>query len=157
MRVGQGFDVHAFTEGSHIVLGGVRIEHGKAFKAHSDGDVLLHAITDGLLGAAALGDIGKHYPDTDPAYANADSRILLRDTMAKISALGYICVNVDSTIVAQAPLISPHIDSMRSCIASDVGVDIDCVNVKATTSERLGFCGREEGIAAMATVLIKKS
>lgn len=157
MRIGQGFDVHAFTEGDHLMIGGVRIPYRQAFKAHSDGDVLLHAIADALLGAAALGDIGKLYPDTDAAFLNADSRELLRDTVARLTSLNYSCINVDSTVIAQAPKMAPHIDSMRACIASDIGIDVSCVNVKATTSEHLGFCGREEGIAAMATVLIAKN
>ena len=154
MRIGQGYDVHAFTEGDHLVIGGVTIPYHKAFKAHSDGDVLLHAIADALLGAAALGDIGRHYPDTDAQFSNADSRVLLRDTVSKIHELGYRCLNIDSTIIAQSPAMSPHIENMRDIIAADLGIDIDQVNVKATTTERLGFCGREEGIAAMATVLL---
>jgi len=154
MRIGQGFDVHAFQEGDHLMLGGVRIPFTKAFKAHSDGDVLLHAIADALLGAAGLGDIGKHYPDTDPAFSGADSRVLLRDTIDKIKAHGFSCINIDATIIAQQPKMAPHIDAMRSCIANDVDLDIACVNVKATTSEHLGFCGREEGIAAMAIALL---
>lgn len=157
MRIGQGYDVHAFTDGDHLMIGGVRIEHSCAFKAHSDGDVLLHAITDALLGAAALGDIGKHFPDTDDAFKNIDSRILLRNVVALLAKQGLHCGNIDSTIIAQVPKMNPHIDAMRKCIAADVGIDIDCVNVKATTTEWLGFCGREEGIAAMASVLLYKT
>lgn len=157
MRIGQGYDVHAFTDGDHLMIGGVRVEHHKAFEAHSDGDVLLHAITDALLGAAALGDIGKHFPDTDPAFKGVDSRVLLRDVVAKLKQLGWHCGNIDSTIIAQLPKMNPHIDAMRKTIAADVGIDVACVNVKATTTEWLGFCGREEGIAAMASVLLYKS
>jgi len=154
MRIGQGYDVHAFTDGDHLMIGGVRVEHHKAFEAHSDGDVLLHAIADALLGAAALGDIGKHFPDTDPAFKGADSRVLLRDVVAKLKRLGWHCGNIDSTIIAQSPKMNPHIDAMRKTIAADVGIDVECVNVKATTTEWLGFCGRKEGIAAMASVLL---
>lgn len=157
MRIGQGYDVHAFKDGDHLMIGGVRIEHNRSFEAHSDGDVLLHAITDALLGAAALGDIGKHFPDTEAQFKNVDSRLLLRDVVAKLAKIGYRCGNIDSTIIAQAPKMNPHIDAMRQCIAVDVGLEIDCVNVKATTTEWLGFCGREEGIAAMASVLLYKT
>lgn len=157
MRIGQGYDVHAFTQGDHLMIGGVRIEHSKSFEAHSDGDVLLHAITDALLGAAALGDIGKHFPDTDAKYKNADSRLLLREVVAKLAQMDLHCGNVDSTIIAQVPKMNPHIDAMRKSIAEDLGIDEACVNVKATTTEWLGFCGREEGIAAMASVLLYKS
>lgn len=157
MRIGQGYDVHAFTEGDHLMIGGVRVEHNRAFEAHSDGDVLLHAITDALLGAAGLGDIGKHFPDNDPAFNNIDSRVLLRDVVALLSEQGLRCGNIDSTIIAQVPKMNPHIDAMRQCIAADVGIESECVNVKATTTEWLGFCGREEGIAAMASVLLFKS
>ncbi len=154
MRIGQGYDVHAFTDGDHLMIGGVRIPYTRSFKAHSDGDVLLHAITDALLGAAALGDIGKHFPDTDPQYKNADSRILLRDAVSLVTAKGYRCGNIDATIIAQAPKMLPHIVAMQANIAQDLAVAIDCVNVKATTTERLGFCGREEGIAASASALL---
>lgn len=154
MRIGQGYDVHAFTEGDYLTIGGVRIAFTKAFKAHSDGDVLLHAITDALLGAAGLGDIGKHFPDTDPKYKNIDSRVLLRDTVVLLEQQGFVCGNIDSTIIAQAPKMLPHIDAMKTIIATDLGIDQTCVNVKATTTEMLGFCGRGEGIAAMATALL---
>lgn len=157
MRIGQGYDVHAFTQGDHLMIGGVRVEHNRSFKAHSDGDVLLHAITDALLGAAGLGDIGKHFPDTDSAYENIDSRVLLREVVALLAKQGWHCGNIDSTIIAQVPKMNPHIEAMRGCIAADVGIDTDSVNVKATTTEWLGFCGREEGIAAMASVLLYKS
>jgi len=156
MRIGQGYDVHAFTEGDHLMIGGVRIPFNKAFKAHSDGDVLLHAITDALLGAAGLGDIGRHYPDTDPAYENIDSRQLLRNSMALLEKSGYRCGNIDATIIAQEPKMSKHIEAMQAVIAEDLRVEPQQINVKATTTEHLGFCGREEGIAAMASVLIEQ-
>ncbi len=154
MRIGQGYDVHAFTDGDHLMIGGVRIPYTRSFKAHSDGDVLLHAITDALLGAAALGDIGKHFPDTDARYKNADSRILLREAVSLVSAKGYRCSNIDATIIAQAPKMLPHIAAMQANIAQDVALAMDCVNVKATTTEWLGFCGRKEGIAASASALL---
>jgi len=155
IRVGQGFDVHAFTEGDFIVLGGVIIPHGKSFKAHSDGDVLIHALCDALLGAAGLGDIGRHFPDTDAAYANIDSRKLLRHVMELLKELGWTLGNADMTIIAQSPKMAPHIESMQANLAADMGVSINQVNVKATTTEHLGFEGREEGIACSATVLIR--
>lgn len=154
IRTGQGFDVHAFTDGDHLMIGGVSVPFEKAFLAHSDGDVLLHAISDALLGAAALGDIGKHFPDTDAQFKNADSRELLRAVMALLSKKNYQCTNVDATIIAQRPKMLDYIPGMIDNIAADLNLPADCVNVKATTTERLGFCGREEGIAAMANVLI---
>jgi 2-C-methyl-D-erythritol 2,4-cyclodiphosphate synthase len=154
MRIGQGFDVHAFTDGDHLKIGGVTIPFDKAFLAHSDGDVLLHAISDALLGAAALGDIGKHFPDTDAHYKNADSRDLLRAVVALLHEKNFQCTNVDATIIAQRPKMLEHIPLMIENIAADLNLTTDRVNVKATTTERLGFCGREEGIAAMANVLI---
>ena len=154
MRIGQGFDVHAFTDGDHVVLGGVRVPHGRGLLAHSDGDVLLHAITDALLGAAGLGDIGRHYPDSDAAWKDADSRALLRDVVGKLAVRGLRCTSVDATVVAERPKLAPHVDAMVAVLAADLGLDASRVNVKATTSERLGFCGREEGIAAMASVLL---
>lgn len=153
-RIGQGYDVHAFCEGDHLMLGGVKIDYHKAFKAHSDGDVALHALTDALLGAAALGDIGQHFPDTDAQFKGADSRALLRQVMLLIADKGYQVGNVDVTIVAQAPKMAPHIPAMRRIIAQDLGVELDCVNVKATTTEKLGFVGKEEGIAAHAIALL---
>lgn len=153
-RIGQGYDVHAFCEGDHLILGGVKIDYHKAFKAHSDGDVALHALSDALLGAAALGDIGQHFPDTDARYKGADSRVLLREVVGLISRKGYEVGNVDVTIVAQAPKMSPHILAMRKLIAQDLEIELDCVNVKATTSEKLGFVGKEEGIAAHAIALL---
>lgn len=154
MRIGQGYDVHAFTDGDHLMIGGVRIPHNRSFKAHSDGDVLLHAISDALLGAASLGDIGRHFPDTDPRYKGADSRVLLRHVVELVKEQGYVAVNVDATIIAQAPKMETYIDAMRANIAADSQLSVGEVNVKATTTERLGFCGREEGIAALASVLI---
>ncbi len=154
MRIGQGYDVHAFTQGDHLTIGGVRIAFDKAFEAHSDGDVLLHAITDALLGAAGLGDIGKHFPDTASEYKDIDSRLLLRESLALVSASGFRCGNVDSTIIAQVPKMLPYIDAMKDVVAADLNIDLGCVNIKATTTEWLGFCGRGEGIAAMATVLL---
>ena len=156
MRIGNGFDVHAFTEGDHLMIGGVRITHDRAFLAHSDGDVLLHAISDALLGAAALGDIGKYFPDTDPAFKDADSRDLLRQVVKTLDGLGLSCTSLDATVIAEAPKLRSHIDAMRAIIAEDIGLAVDRINVKATTSEKLGFCGREEGIAAMASVLVSE-
>lgn len=156
MRIGQGFDVHAFEAGRRLVLGGVTVPHSHGLKAHSDGDVLLHALCDALLGAASLGDIGHHFPDTDPAWRNADSRVLLRAVYAKLCGLGYTLVNADMTLLAQAPRLAPFIGAMCETIAADLQVDIEAVNVKATTTEHLGFTGRKEGVAAMAVVLIER-
>jgi len=138
------------------MIGGVRIEHHRAFEAHSDGDVLLHAISDALLGAAGLGDIGRHFPDTDVAYKGADSRDLLRQVYALLIDRGLLCISLDATIIAQSPKMGPHIGSMCDVLAADLQMDISRINVKATTTERLGFCGREEGIAAMASVLLEE-
>jgi len=154
MRIGQGFDVHALVPGRKLIVGGVEIPFERGLAGHSDADVLLHAITDALLGAAALGDIGRHFPDTDPAYRGADSRALLRAAMAKVGAAGYSVANVDATIIAQAPKMAPHIPAMIACIAADLGLSRGQVNVKAKTAERLGFIGRGEGIAAEAVVLL---
>ena len=156
IRVGQGYDVHRFNEGDHIILGGVKIDYEQGLEAHSDGDVVLHALCDALLGAAALGDIGKHFPDTDPEFKGADSRVLLRHVYRIVRDKGYQLVNADMTIIAQAPKMAPHIAVMCSNIADDLNVDIDCINVKATTTEKLGFEGRKEGIAVQAIVLIEK-
>ncbi|MCG5516229.1 2-C-methyl-D-erythritol 2,4-cyclodiphosphate synthase [Ectothiorhodospira sp. 9100] len=156
LRIGHGYDVHAFMEGDHLVIGGVSIPHDRAFKAHSDGDVLLHAISDAILGALALGDIGRHFPDTDPAFKGADSRDLLRQVMELIRERGWRVGNVDATIAAQAPKLSPHVDSMCAHIADDLGLAVEDVNVKATTTERLGFVGRKEGIEAHAVVLLTR-
>lgn len=154
MRIGHGYDVHRFQPGDFITLGGVQIAHHQAFVAHSDGDVLLHALTDALLGAAALGDIGQHFPDTDPAYQGADSRQLLRQVVAWLEQAGWRVANVDSTVLAQAPKMAPHISAMRANIAADLQITVEQVNVKATTTEGLGFVGREEGIAAHAVVIL---
>ena len=154
MRIGHGYDVHRFTEGSFITLGGVRIAHHSGLLAHSDGDVLLHALCDALLGAAALGDIGRHFPDIDPAFKGADSRALLRHVLGLLRSKGWQVGNVDATIVAQAPKMAGHIEAMRVLIAADLAVEVDQVNVKATTTEKLGFTGREEGIAVHAVALL---
>lgn len=155
MRIGHGYDVHAFGDGDKIVMGGVVIAHERGLIAHSDGDVLLHALCDALLGAVALGDIGKHFPDTDPSFKGADSRALLRMVYAKVKAKGYRLANADMTVVAQAPKMAPYISNMVSTIAQDLEAEIDQVNVKATTTEKLGFTGRKEGIAAHAVVLLQ--
>ena len=154
MRIGQGLDVHAFAAGRTLKIGGVEIPHHKGLAGHSDADVLLHAICDALLGAAGLGDIGQHYPDTDPAFSEIDSRKLLRDVAQKLAALKLKVVNLDATIVAEAPRMAPHVKRMIGNIAADLGIAPAAVNVKATTTERLGFIGRGEGIAAMAVVLV---
>lgn len=155
LRIGQGIDVHKFGEGDAVVLGGVSIECDQGLIAHSDGDVVLHALSDALLGALALGDIGKHFPDTDSRYAGIDSRQLLRHVYALITEQGFKLGNADITVVAQKPRLVPHIDSMCKTIASDLQVATSQVSVKATTSEKLGFTGRGEGIAAFATVLVE--
>ena len=157
LRIGQGYDAHKFKDGDHIIIGGVTIPYEKGMAAHSDGDVALHALCDALLGAAALGDIGKHFPDTDPSLKGVDSRILVRDVAAKLKALNYAVVNVDVTIIAQAPKMAPHIPLMREYIAADLGIVLDCVNVKATTTEKMGFEGRGEGISSMAVALVEKA
>ena len=154
MRIGQGFDVHPFAAGRKLMMGGVDIPHDKGLEGHSDADVLLHAICDALLGAAGLGDIGQHYPDSSPQYADVDSRVLLRSTAAKLKELGLRVVNIDATIIAEAPRMAPHSARMIGNIAADLGIAPAMVNVKATTTERLGFVGRDEGIAAMAVALI---
>lgn len=156
MRVGQGYDVHRFKDGGEVILGGVTIPYEQGLEAHSDGDVVLHALADALLGAAALGDIGKHFPDTDPAFKGADSRVLLRHVYSIVENLGYTLVNADITIIAQAPKMAPYIVAMCTNIAADLKVTLDCINVKATTTERLGFEGRKEGIAVQAVVLIER-
>lgn len=153
-RVGQGVDVHAFGEGDHVVLGGVTIPHENSLLAHSDGDVLLHALCDALLGAVGLGDIGQHFPDTDNRYENVDSRKLLRHVYHLVKSKGYIIGNVDSTLIAQAPKMAPHIRAINKNIADDLVCSLEQVNTKATTSEKLGFTGRKEGITALSTVLL---
>lgn len=154
MRIGQGFDVHAFKDGGRLILGGVQIAYERSLAAHSDGDVLLHALCDALLGAAGLGDIGRHFPDSDPQYRGIDSRELLRDVVAKVRAAGMQVVNADMTLVAQAPKLAPYIDAMRATISGDLEIEAGRVNIKATTTEGLGFTGRKEGIAAFAVVLL---
>lgn len=154
IRIGNGFDVHKFAEGRELWLCGVKVDHSLGLLGHSDADVALHALCDALLGAAALRDIGYHFPDTDPAYKGADSRRLLRRVVELIAEKGYRPGNVDVTIIAQAPKLLPYIERMRATVASDLGIDLDCVSVKATTTERLGFTGRGEGIAAQASALI---
>ena len=155
-RVGMGYDVHKLVEGRKLIIGGVEIPHILGLLGHSDADVLLHAISDALLGAAALGDIGKHFPDTDPKFEGADSRVLLRHVVKLVNDKGYAIENVDATIVAQKPKLAPFIEKMRENIASDLQVDLDMVNVKATTEERLGFTGREEGISAYGVCSLNK-
>ena len=154
MRIGQGFDVHQLVEGRKLIIGGVEILHDKGLLGHSDADVLLHAICDALLGAAALGDIGRHFADTDAKFKNMDSRILLREVARMVTNAGFRIGNLDATIIAQAPKMAPHIPRMVENIAADLGVAVNAVNVKATTTERLGFSGREEGIAAQAVALL---
>ena len=155
MRIGHGYDVHAFEAGDHIILGGVRIPHSQSFKAHSDGDVLIHALCDALLGALALGDIGAHFPDTDEQYKNANSRDLLRHVMGLVNDQSYVISNVDATIIAQNPKILPFIDAMKANLSDDLKISSRQLNIKATTTERLGYIGREEGIAAHVVLLIK--
>ncbi|MBL6734628.1 MAG: 2-C-methyl-D-erythritol 2,4-cyclodiphosphate synthase [Shewanellaceae bacterium] len=155
IRIGQGFDVHQFGGTNPLKLAGVTIEHAYGLIAHSDGDVVLHAVCDALLGAVALGDIGHHFADTDPQWRNVDSRLLLRRCVDMVTEQGFQVNNIDCTIMAQAPKMAPHIASMQACIAEDLGVALHQVNVKATTTERLGFVGREEGIAASAVVLVQ--
>ena len=156
IRVGHGYDVHAFAENRKCIIGGVEIPYEKGLLGHSDADVLLHAISDSLLGAAALGDIGKHFPDTDPAYKGADSLILLKHVVGLIKSKGYTVGNIDATVIAQAPKMAPFVEQMRCNIVSALQIDIDCVNVKATTEEKLGFTGRKEGISAHCVSLIEK-
>ena len=156
IRIGHGYDVHKLTEGRDLILGGVQIAHTLGLLGHSDADVLLHAISDALLGALALGDIGKHFPDTDPAYKGADSLMLLREVVRLIGEAGWRVGNLDAIVIAQAPKLRPYIDTMRQNIADACGVDISCISVKATTEERLGFTGREEGISAHCVCLLER-
>ena len=157
MRIGHGYDVHRFCEGRPLFIGGVEIPHDKGLLGHSDADVLLHAVCDALLGAAALGDIGKHFPDNDNSFKNIDSKLLLERTVSLILEKGYKVGNIDATVVAQKPKLAPFIEDMKNCIAGLCGVETDCVNIKATTEEKLGFTGREEGISAHAVCLIEKA
>jgi 2-C-methyl-D-erythritol 2,4-cyclodiphosphate synthase len=154
IRIGHGFDVHAFAEERRLIIGGVDIPHARGLLGHSDADVLIHAVCDALLGAAGLGDIGRHFPDSDPRYKGIDSRKLLRHVSALLDERGWKVGNVDATIIAQAPKMAPHIPAMRANLADDLGIEAAAINVKATTTERLGFTGREEGIAAEAVCLI---
>ncbi|URL57276.1 2-C-methyl-D-erythritol 2,4-cyclodiphosphate synthase [Luteibacter flocculans] len=154
MRIGQGFDVHAFGEGDHVMLGGVRVPHARGVLAHSDGDVVLHALCDALLGALALGDIGKHFPPSDETWRGADSRQFVRAVAAMLAERGYVLGNADITVICEAPKVGPHAQAIREVIATDLGVELDRISVKATTTETLGFTGRREGIAALATVLV---
>lgn len=156
IRIGHGFDVHRFGDGDHLFMGGVKLPHTHGLIAHSDGDVALHALSDALLGAAALGDIGRHFPDTDSRFRGIDSRELLRHVVRLLTEKGWGVGNVDITIVAQAPKMAPHITQMREHIAADLNTDVDAVNVKATTTEQLGYVGRKEGIAVHAVALIVK-
>ena len=157
MRVGHGYDVHAFGPGDELVLGGVHIPHNRSLVAHSDGDVLVHAVCDALLGAIGQRDIGQFFPDSDPANANIDSRLLLRRVMQMVHEAGWVLANSDATLIAQAPRMAPYIHAMRENLAADMGSSAAQVNVKATTTEKLGFTGRQEGIAAHAVVLLQKA
>lgn len=157
VRIGQGYDVHRFEKGRDLWLGGVRIPFDKGLLGHSDADVLLHAISDALLGALALRDIGYHFPDTDPRYEGADSRLLLGEVVRLIREKGYHVGNIDATIIAERPKINPHIPEMTHVISGILGVDEECVSIKATTNEKMGFAGREEGIAALAVALLEKT
>ena len=154
IRIGQGFDVHAFGEGDHLMLGGVRVAHDRGIVAHSDGDVVIHALCDAMLGALALGDIGKHFPPSDPQWKDADSRAFLRHCNELLKQRGWRVGNADVTVICELPKIGPHADAMRALLASDLGIDINDVSIKATTSEKLGFTGRGEGIAAQAICLL---
>lgn len=157
MRIGYGYDVHQLVEGRPFIIGGIELEHDKGLLGHSDADVLLHAITDAILGAVSLGDIGKFFPDDDPKYKGADSKILLKDAYQHVLELGYEIGNLDATIIAEKPKFRPHIDAMRESIANVLNTDIFNVNVKATTNEKMGYLGRQEGVQAQAVVLLKKT
>jgi 2-C-methyl-D-erythritol 2,4-cyclodiphosphate synthase len=157
IRIGQGIDVHAFAEGGHLMLGGVRVPHDRGVEAHSDGDVVLHALCDAMLGALAMGDIGRHFPPSDPQWKGADSRAFLRHCNGLIGGKGWKVGNADVTVICERPKVGPHADAMRALIAADLGIDADAVSVKATTSEKLGFTGRGEGIAAQAVVLLVRN
>ena len=157
IRIGQGFDVHAFGDGDHVMLGGVRVPHERGVLAHSDGDVVLHALCDAMLGALALGDIGLHFPPSDDRWKGADSRAFVRHCNALIGERGWRVGNADVTVICERPKVGPHAGAMRACVAEDLGIDIDAVSIKATTTETLGFTGRGEGIAAQAVVLLVKA
>ncbi|HEX5515041.1 MAG TPA: 2-C-methyl-D-erythritol 2,4-cyclodiphosphate synthase [Gammaproteobacteria bacterium] len=154
VRIGQGFDAHRFRDGDHLMIGGVRVPFDRGIEAHSDGDVLLHAVTDALLGAAGEGDLGRHFPDTDPTLKGVDSRSLLRSALDKAQIKGWQVINVDATVIAQRPRLAPYIEAMRANIAADLALDPALVNVKASTTEHMGFTGRGEGVAALAVVLL---
>jgi len=154
IRIGQGFDAHRFCDGNHVMIGGVRIPFERGIEAHSDGDVLMHAVTDALLGAAGEGDLGRHFPDSDPSLAGVDSRELLRSALLKAQVKGWQVINVDATVIAQRPRLAPYVDAMRANLAADLAIAPEQVNVKASTTERMGFTGRGEGIAALAVVLL---
>jgi len=156
IRIGQGYDVHAFGDGDHVVLGGVRVAHDRGVLAHSDGDVVIHALCDAILGALALGDIGQHFPPSDPQWKGADSRAFLRHCDALARERGWRLGNADVTVICERPKVGPHAAAMREVLAQDLGVDVDAISIKATTSEKLGFTGRGEGIAAMAVCLLVK-
>lgn len=156
LRIGQGLDVHSFTDGNFVTLGGVQIPHSHGIKAHSDGDVLLHALSDALLGALALGDIGQHFPDTDPAYKGADSRVLLAHVYELVKKAGYQLINADMTVICELPKLAPHNTAMRQSIADVLGVDIAQISIKATTNEKMGYLGRGEGIFASSVVLLQR-
>lgn len=154
IRIGQGYDVHAFGDGDHVVLGGVRVPHDRGVLAHSDGDVVIHALCDAILGALALGDIGRHFPPSDPQWKGADSRAFLRHSIALVGERGWKLGNADVTVICERPKVGPHAEAMRAALAADCAVEVDAISVKATTSEKLGFTGRGEGIAAMAVCLL---
>jgi 2-C-methyl-D-erythritol 2,4-cyclodiphosphate synthase len=154
LRIGHGYDVHRFKDGDSITLGGIKIPHTRAFEAHSDGDVLLHAACDALLGAIAAGDIGQHFPDTDPAYAGIDSTVLLAKVYTRVVEAGYRLANLDATVIAQSPKLAPFTQAMRECVAAVLDSDVDQINIKATTNEQLGYIGREEGIAVHCVVIL---
>lgn len=157
LRIGHGYDVHAFAEGDHVMLGGVRVPHSRGIQAHSDGDVVIHALCDAILGALALGDIGRHFPPSDERWRDADSRQFLRHCRTLATERGWVLGNADITIVCERPRVGPHVDAIRTALAAELGVDLDAISVKATTSERLGFTGREEGIAAQAVCLLARA
>ena len=157
VRIGTGFDVHAFGDGDHVMLGGVRVPHSRGVLAHSDGDVVIHALCDAMLGALALGDIGKHFPPNDPQWKDADSRAFLRHCNALLRERGWKLGNADVTVICERPKVGPHADAMRALLAQDLGVDIDAISIKATTTETLGFTGRGEGIAAQAACLVVRA
>lgn len=157
LRIGHGYDVHAFADGDHVMLGGIRVPHARGIQAHSDGDVVIHALCDAILGALALGDIGRHFPPSDERWRGADSRQFLRHCRALATERGWVVGNVDITVVCERPRIGPHVDAIRTALASELGIDLDAMSVKATTSEKLGFTGREEGIAAQAVCLLART